>query len=213
MPERSLRWTGRSWGVLAGSALAIAGGAGCLVKAWLIYSGDLSWPGGSRASFGAGICALLGVVGVTAALSSPNHAGRAAQAEALAGIVAIVFDLGAARLLPRIAPGLLLLAAAAVTFAGRWRTAPRKAASELDQLCVWVGFAAHAVVGALFAAIGLAVPAPGVLAVYAIWGLFLGGALLLRRSHPRLVPLAPVAAFAAMWGLVLVGSRSFGWSP
>jgi hypothetical protein len=197
--------------LVVGTLLSVAGGVACLVKAWLLYSQDLPWPGGSRPSFGAGIYVLLGVVGIVTAWVARLHSGRAAQAQALAGLVAIVFDLRAA-LVPRIIPGLLLLGAATVTFAYRRTTEPHEAASELDQWSVGVGLLAHAVVGGLFAAVGLGVPAWAVSAVYVIWASTLALALHLRHTRPRLVLAMPVIAFAAMYALVSMGPRLFGWS-
>ena len=204
--------TMRSSNLVVGTMLAITAGAACFVKAWLLYFGELSWPSGSRPAVGAGIYMLLGVVGIVAAWGAGRHSGRAAQALALAGLIAIVFDLGAT-LLPRIIPGLLLLGAAVITFGHRRATDPRRAASELDQWSVGVGLVAHAVVGVLFAAVGLGAPLWGVLSVYVIWTSTLVLALHLRHTRPRLVLAMPVFAFTAMFALVSMGSRLFGWSP
>jgi hypothetical protein len=199
--------------LLLGTSLAIAGGVGCLVKGWLIYSGDLSWPGGARSSLGAGIVTLLGLIGLGAGLGTKLNPGRAAQAEALAGVVAIVYDLGGEMIILRIIPGLSLLGGGAVTLAHRRITEPHQAAKELDQWSVWVGLGAHAVVGVLLGAIGLGVPATWVLVVYMIWFSMLALGLWLRQTHPRLLLMIPIASFAMMFAVVSVGSDLFGWMP
>jgi hypothetical protein len=200
-----------SYNLVVGTLLAVAGGVACLVKAWLLYFEELSWPGGSRPAVGAGIYVVLGVVGIVAAWAARLHSGRAAQVLALAGLVAIVFALSAT-LVPRIIPGLLLLGAATMIFAHRRTVDPRQAASELDQWSVAVGLVAHAVVGVLFAAVGLGAPPWAVLAVYVIWASTLALALRLRHTHPRLVVAMPVVAFAAMFALVSLGPKLFGWT-
>lgn len=198
--------------LIVGTLLAVAGGVAGFVKAWFLYSEELSWPGGSRQSVGAGIFALLGVVGLGAAWGAKLRSGRAAQVLALAGLVATVFSLGA-NLVPRIIPGALLLGAAAMIFAHRRMTDPRAAASELDQWSVGVGLIAHAVVGGLFVAVGLVVPSWAVLAVYVIWASTLALALRLRHTHPRLVLAMPVVAFVTMFALVSLGSGCLVGTP
>lgn len=74
-----------------------------------------------------------------------------------------------------------------------------------------VGFVLLAPVGLLYLGSGLVVPAPWVLAVWAVWVALVAGAVAFRR-RPGVVLALPVAAVVLWLAIVSAGSALFGWT-
>lgn len=75
----------------------------------------------------------------------------------------------------------------------------------------WLGVALHAAVGLLYLVSGLAVPAYGVLFLWALWAGLLVVALRLLRDRPSRTPVVPVVAAGLWFAIVQLGGVLLGW--
>ena len=192
--------------------LAVAGAAGHVVEAWLIASGELVWPGGSRPSVAAALTAGIGLVGGVAGARWPTSRAGITTMTA-AGVLSLVYDLGAPSVVMRMLPGIVLLASA---LAGSALTADSSDQSLTISLGRWAATAAlvvHVIGGGVLLTLGLVIPLPAVIILVVIWALLLVVGLRWWKTRPWRVPLAPAATAAFTAVTLVAGDRILGWGP
>jgi hypothetical protein len=192
----------RAW-LAAGSTLVVAGSAGLLIgNAWWLAVG-------SRSAWSSIPGLFLGALGIAAALGGRSRPQQVAPVAVAVGLLALVLDFLGLSGPPRVMPGAVLLAGAAVV-SGSSRPAVRL--PPLAWVVAAAGLVAHALVGLLLLPLGLVAPPWAVIALLAAWAALLAVAVR-QRGRPLLVLVAPATSAALAAGLLYVGGAFLGWTP
>jgi hypothetical protein len=206
-----------------GALLSGVGGALYLLKAWPFamdalrvvgFMSFLDTPQVLQVA-SAAVIGALGVIGIGAALQSRSQPRQAIAGAALAGMVGLLLDTSGALAPPRLIPGLLLLAAAAMIYSLRDTPDGRTVTTftyMLAQVVFGVALLAHGVLALYFVPFGLGVPPQGMAMLYIIWGGMLALAWRLRREYPWLTLAIPPITFLLIYRLLLLAERLFAWT-
>lgn len=192
--------------------LAMVAGSAQLVESFLIAAGRVPWPGGARDTAGAAIVAAIGIIGAVAAVAAMRRAGVWAVVTA-AGVVSVVFDVGAPNLALRTVPGLLLLLSAALGIAATAKADREPIRAGVWRWTAWGCLTVHALLLVPLLTLGLVVPMAAVLILIALWFVGLGLALRALPDHPWRVPAVPTVFAVAAVSFIKAGEALFGWGP
>ncbi len=84
--------------------------------------------------------------------------------------------------------------------------------SRIGLVLGWLGLALQLLVGFPYLVSGLIVPVPYLSGIWLVWVMFALFALWLFRRRPKFVPLMPLTALAAWYGLLGLGSHFLRWT-
>ena len=191
--------------------LAVLAGGAHIVESALIATGTAPWPGGARDAAGAAIVATVGIAGTVAALAGQRRS-RVLAIVTIAGVVSVVFDLGAPYVAVRMVPGLLLLLSGGLgAVAVAARTSRELIREGLWRWVAWGFVTVHALLLLPLLTLGLVVPMAAVFSLMALWTVGVVLALRALPDHPQRVPAVPIAFAVTAVAAIQAGGAFLGW--